>query len=62
MGSKIVELVTDNELVVNRCADFDQALEMVMEAFSDVHHHDKIAILEATKVALLITEMVEIEE
>ena len=62
MGNNVVELVSNNEKVIDRCSDFDYALSEVMDVFEDVHPHDKIAILEATKTALLISTMVDIEE
>ena len=62
MGNNVIELVSSNQKVADEVAEFDHALGQVMEAFVHVHPHDKVAILEATKVALLITTMVDIEE
>lgn len=61
MGNKLVQLVSENEVVIDRCSDFDTAINEVMEAFTDVHPHDKVAILEATKTALILGTMVDIE-
>ena len=61
MENDLVQLVSENEIIIDRCSDFDVALTEVMDAFSDVHPHDKVAILEATKTALLLGTMVDIE-
>ena len=61
MENNVLHLVCDNDVVVDRCHEFDAALDAVMEIFIDVHPHDKIAILEATKTALIISTMVDFE-